>query len=145
MMEAKRQLRPSLFAVILLLVLLSGILWVALAPHSPRPESSRNNPVVQAIAEISRLKTAIDTFEIDNGRPPREDEGLAALLQAPPDLKESWNGPYINGKEIPVDQWGHPFRYVGPSKESPWDYNIISAGSDGVFGTEDDIDIAPPP
>ena len=48
---------------------------------------------------------------------------------------------YIQGKDIPLDPWGRPYRYVRLGKETPGDCNIISAGPDGVFGTKDDIDM----
>jgi type II secretion system protein G len=130
--------RSPLF-VILLLALLAGVLCVALVPVFVRPERPRRGNHGD-FRIISNLKTAIDTFEVDNHRLPRDDEGFDALLHGPPDLKGTWVGPYVQGETF-LDAWGHPLRYVGPSKESPGAFNIIAAGRDGVFGTADDVDL----
>lgn len=143
-MESRRLFQLTPLAVILWVVFLLVMLAGVLIPRFTRPVPSGVTPASRAFAEISNLKTAIDTFEVDCGRVPREDEGLAVLLQAPPDLKDLWAGPYINDKndkEVPLDPWGHPLRYVRVSEDSPIGFNIISAGPDGIFGTQDDIDI----
>ena len=99
----------------------------------PADAAKRNG----TLATISNLKTAIDTFEVDNGRLPREAEGLQVLLASPGgDVAASWCGPYITA--LPQDPWGHPYIYSNPDR---FTYNIVSAGPDGQFGTDDDIDI----
>ena len=86
------------------------------------------------LATISNLKTAIDSFEVDNGRLPTEVEGLAVLLVNPGgDLQNSWAGPYMQGGKLPLDGWGHDFVYTNEDKFS---YNVISAGPDGQLGTD---------
>ena len=60
-------------------------------------------------------------------------------MESPADLENSWHGSYLD--ELPVDKWGHEYHYVYPSNKGYSAFNIISAGRDGQFGTEDDIDV----
>ena len=126
----------TLIELLLVLVILAVLAAVVVPRLTGRVEMARRNGT---IAAISNLKTAIDTFEVDNGRVPLENEGLAVLLINPgADLTNSWAGPYIQGGKLPLDGWGHDFTYTSPDKYS---YNIVSPGPDGQMGTEDDIDI----
>ena len=65
-------------------------------------------------------------------------EGLAALVEAPPDLTDSWHGPYI--KRVPLDKWGNAYIYKCPGERDVRSYDVVSVGKDGVEGTADDID-----
>ena len=58
-------------------------------------------------------------------------------MTCPPGVTE-WTGKYID--EVPLDPWGHAYRYVCPVGRDPERFDIVSAGEDGVFGTGDDID-----
>jgi len=70
------------------------------------------------------------------------DEGLQALVQPPPDVTATWNGPYVN--KVPLDPWGHPYNYVIPSNHfvpqtQELEFDVWSLGSGGVDGSEDVI------
>lgn len=96
--------------------------------------------VTAAQAQISALKTALDTLRLDMGRYPTESEGLEFLVRSPsdPQLSAMWFGPYIEG-ELPVDPWGRPYEYAPPAvqdgttRQAP---AIISYGADGQPGGE---------
>jgi type II secretion system protein G len=135
--ESKRRFQSLI--VLLLVELALVVLGVVLVPMIARMEPRRRVEHID-IVTIIHLKTSVDTFQVDNGRLLRENEGLSALLDAPPDLKHTWAGPYIQGGAIPLDSWGHPFRYVRLVKGSKEEYNIISAGPDGTFGTKDGVE-----
>lgn len=102
---------------------------------------------------FTSLSGSLDAFEVDIGRYPTSDEGLNALLVCPASVTEKlWRGPYIGPCGIPIkpseldsirylrDPWNNKYRYTYTS-DHPHDrlYDIISAGSDGRFGTKDDI------
>ncbi len=87
-------------------------------------------------SQISNLKTALETFETDNGRYPTTEEGLEALVIRPPGAGGNW---HKQMDEIPLDQWGHAFRYRFPSMRGAESYDLDSAGPDGIFDTTDDI------
>jgi len=83
-------------------------------------------------AQISAFETALGAYRLDVGSFPSTEQGLQALVHAPPGV-EHWDGPYLP-KEIPLDAWGHPYVYHSPSDHG--EYDIISYGADGVEGGE---------
>lgn len=124
----------TLIELLLVLVILAVLAAVVIPKLTGRVEQARYNGT---IAEISNLKSAIETFEIDCGRVPTESEGLDALVMNPGgDISTPWNGPYIS--KVPVDKWGIPYIY---SSSDARNFNITSAGPDKQMGTDDDLDI----
>jgi general secretion pathway protein G len=93
--------------------------------------------VKTAKLQIESLSSALDLFYMDAGRYPNSSEGLDVLAKRPGDV-EVWNGPYLKGGRVPLDPWGHPFRYRAPIDHSP-PYEIVSFGSDGREGSADNI------
>ena len=100
---------------------------------------SQEARIAAAKADLAQLATCVDMYEVDVGAFPSTAEGLAALLKAPGTLKDpsKWKGPYI--REIPLDPWGMPYRYVYPGSGGPKTFDLLSAGPDKKEGTEDDI------
>ena len=82
--------------------------------------------------QIESFGSALDLFFIDTGRYPTSSEGLAALAQRPTAV-ENWNGPYLKGVRVPLDPWGHAYRYRSPIEHLP-PYEILSDGADGREG-----------
>ena len=82
--------------------------------------------------QIESFGSALDLFYIDTGRYPTSSEGLAALAQRPAAV-ENWNGPYLKGVRVPLDPWGHAYRYRSPIEHLP-PYEILSDGADGREG-----------
>jgi general secretion pathway protein G len=95
--------------------------------------------------QIASFEEALDFFEADCGRYPTSAEGLEALRTQPSGLK-GWKGPYMK-KEIPLDPWGNPYKYVSPGTHGGTggsgnvvaSYDLSSFGIDGQEGTADDI------
>lgn len=104
----------------------------------PNVGSHDARPTVADI-DIKNLSTAINSFSTDTGRLPTAQEGLAALIECPVGLKrEEWKGPYLQA--IRDDPWCNPYQYVYPSKSGKEkSFDLISAGPDGKFNTQDDI------
>lgn len=95
--------------------------------------------VTIAKAQINAFEKALDTYRLDVGRYPTTDEGLAALLLAPPSVSSKWNGPYLK-KAAPQDPWGHAYLYHSPGSNGEFD--ILSLGKDGqAGGTGQDADL----
>jgi general secretion pathway protein G len=86
----------------------------------------------------ANIATALDLYELDNGRYPTTEQGLAALSTKPGDLSEgaNWNGPYI--KKEPMDPWNKAYQYACPATHEGVDYDLYSLGPDGIE-SEDDI------
>lgn len=84
--------------------------------------------------QIEELATSLDLFKLDNGRYPDSQEGLQALVQAPPALTDRWHGPYLKKKAVPKDPWGNDYKYAVPGQHGPFD--IVALGADGREGGE---------
>jgi general secretion pathway protein G len=89
--------------------------------------------VTVARAQIEAFEKSLDTFRLDVGRYPTTDEGLAALMAAPPTAAAKWNGPYLK-KGVPADPWGHAYQYRAPGSKA--EYEVLSLGKDGQPGGE---------
>ena len=87
--------------------------------------------VTVAKAQIEAFEKSLDTYRLDVGRYPTTEEGLAALLVAPPAAGTRWNGPYLK-KAVPLDPWGHAYQYRAPGSKG--EYDIVSMGKDGQPG-----------
>ena len=124
-------------------ILASGMavfVWYVALHVAPRfrgpPGMGTGGPMVMsARADLSSLTTALDSFEVDNGRFPTDKEGLDSLMKSPTGLT-TWKGPYI--VRIPTDPWGHPYIYHEPGVAGAMP-GVSSAGPDGIEGTVDDI------
>lgn len=81
--------------------------------------------------QLAALEQALDLYRLDVGHYPTTQEGLAALVEQPSSAS-SWNGPYLDGSEVPSDPWGHAYVYRVPGSESP--YDLFTLGADNRPG-----------
>jgi len=96
--------------------------------------------VTVAKAQIEAFDKSLDTYRLDVGRYPNAEEGLNALMAAPPSAGAKWNGPYLK-KGVPADPWGNAYQYRSPGSRA--EYEILSLGKDGQpGGTGDNADIS---
>ncbi len=95
--------------------------------------------VTTARAQMEAFEKTLDNYRLDIGRYPTTEEGLAALMAAPPSAGAKWNGPYLK-KGVPPDPWGNPYQYRAPGAKA--EYEIMSTGKDGQpGGTGENADI----
>lgn len=87
-----------------------------------------------AKAQIEGLAKALDTYRLDAGHYPTNEQGLNALV-IKPNEEQRWNGPYLQ-KEVPPDPWGRPYVYRTPGQLG--DFDLLSYGKDGQAGGEGD-------
>jgi len=87
--------------------------------------------VTVARAQIDAFDKSLDTFRLDVGRYPSTEEGLNALMTAPPASAGKWTGPYLK-KGVPLDPWGNGYQYRAPGTKA--EYEILSLGKDGQPG-----------
>ncbi|HEX7010217.1 MAG TPA: type II secretion system major pseudopilin GspG [Phycisphaeraceae bacterium] len=126
----------SLIELLLVLVILAILAAIVAPKFTRRSEQAR---ITAARTDIAHLETALDAFEIDVGRFPTTEEGLAALSVEPPGLPQgTWRGPYIK-RETPRDPWGNPYIYVQPGRYNTQGYDLYSRGPDAQEGSDDDI------
>jgi len=124
---------------LLLVVVIIGILAAIVVPKLVgRSEEARE---AKAKGDLATFRTALGAYEVDNGRFPTSDQGLAALVMKPMTAPEpkKWKGPYIEGIEVPLDPWGFKYEYYFPGSRNPNGYDLFSLGPDGQPGTGDDV------
>ena len=121
---------------IMIVVTIIGILAALVAPKLLHAMPAAKEKATRA--EISSIKTALGSFNLQFGRFPEKQEGLKALVDRPQSVDEKdWpEGGYLD--DIPLDGWGKEFAYVYPSEHGK-EFDLISGGKDQKIGTEDDI------
>ncbi len=125
---------------IMLVVIIIGILaTMAVTNLAGRGEQARE-AAARADIEVT-LATALDLYELDNGRYPTTEQGLRALIVEPSStpVPRNWSGPYLKKQRIPKDPWGNEYVYVSPGIHNAEEYDLSSYGSDQVEGGDDDI------
>ncbi|HTD88367.1 MAG TPA: type II secretion system major pseudopilin GspG [Candidatus Binatia bacterium] len=133
----------EILLVIVIILLLAGALVVFVLPQQEGAEKNTTK------LKLSQIATALDTYRLNIGRYPTEQEGgLDALVKKPtfenPRLAEKWQGPYLKPGIQLDDPWGHKLRYelvdrtTETEKTGP-PYKLYSVGPDGQPDTDDDI------
>jgi general secretion pathway protein G len=131
--------RPRGFTLLELMVvlLILGLLASIAAPRVSK--YLRKAKTETAKIQVDALGAAVDSFNLDNGRFPTNDEGLKALMEAPAGLT-SWDGPYLKKKDSLVDPWGKPYLYRLPGQNGDFDvYTLGSDQRDGGTGDGRDV------
>jgi general secretion pathway protein G len=128
--------RDGGYTLIELLVVLAilGFLAAVVAPQVLKYLDS--SKVSAARTQVEGLSSAIDLFRLDVGRYPTAQEGLNALVTAPPTLT-AWNGPYVKKRASLTDPWGHPYKYRTPGQHGEFD--VYSGGPDGEENDADSV------
>jgi general secretion pathway protein G len=129
----------EIMAVVLIIGMLSGIVGFAVFQQVDKAR------VVTARAQIDRLESSLELYNMDNGRFPNTDQGLEALVNRPTSAPEPMNyqpGGYLKGGQLPLDPWGNEFQYESPGINNADSFDLWSFGADGAPGGEDnDADI----
>jgi len=119
----------ELMLVVIIIGALSAMVLPRLVGRSEQARMSATRADIKA-----NIATGLKLYELDNGTFPSTDEGLEALLSAPPSVV-NWNGPYLESKA--VDSWGREYQYESPGSHRPQDYDLYSFGKDGKEGNDD--------
>jgi general secretion pathway protein G len=137
----------EILLVIVILLLLASALVVFLLPQQEGAERNTTRLL------LNQVGTALDTYRLNIGRYPSEqDGGLNALMAKPnyenPRLSDRWQGPYLKPGTRLEDPWGQPLRYelverLGDENTAGPPYKLFSVGPDGQPDTDDDVVLAP--
>jgi general secretion pathway protein G len=144
MKRSQPQHAPRGFTLMEMLVVL-GILVMLMALVVPRMiGAGKKADVSGAQIQIKSLAGSLKQYMLDMKEYPSTEQGLKALIEQPSDLSEEkgdrWDGPYIEGEELPKDPWKHDYQYEYPPKKGTSDFpDVWSLGPDGEDGTDDDI------
>lgn len=134
LMRRNRSRGFTLMEIILVVVIIMTLLAVV-GPNIVRQGTRQKENITRI--QIRNLKQSLTSFYTQTNRYPSTQEGLQALISKPAGMDETeWPGQLI--ESMPKDGFSHELKYVCPS-EHGMDYDIISAGKDGKFGTGDDI------
>ena len=110
--------------VVAILGILAGVVVVSTKNRVPKTQVAATRMSIQGLA------TAIDAYEVDNGRFPPTLQALVTKT-----TEQNWNGPYVQNGKLPTDPWGNQVQYT--LREDS--YELRSGGPDGQVGTADDI------
>lgn len=130
--------------VIVIILMLAGAMVVFVLPQQKGAEKNTTK------LKLAQVATALDTYRLNLGHYPTEQEGgLDALMKKPTfeneRMGEKWQGPYLKPGTDLDDPWGYKLRYEllaaageGDNK-SALPYKLFSVGPDGQPDTDDDI------
>lgn len=122
----------TLLEMLVVLVIIGLIVGLVGPRLFTRVDHSR---VQTAETQIRMLRNALETFRLDIGRFPTEEEGLMVLYRPPADerIRARWQGPYLD-EPPPPDPWGNQYIYEIPGRDLP--FALYSLGADGQRGGE---------
>jgi general secretion pathway protein G len=118
MKRVPRQSGFTLIEVLLVVAILGILAGVVVVNFGGKQEAAM---IKACRTSIQGICTAVDMYEVDNGRYP---PSLQALISS--SGEQNWNGPYIRGG-VPVDPWGQPFQFT----QSGNTYKVTSPGPPG--------------
>jgi general secretion pathway protein G len=130
LLRTARQAGMTLIEILVVLTLIGVVLGIVGSNYLGKSEQAKAKA---AKIEIEQISQALDLFKLELGRYPSTQEGLQALVAAPPGLS-NWAGPYWKKSSAPKDPWTHEYKYASPGAHGA--YDIISLGADGVEGGE---------
>ena len=138
-MSKRGRRRSSGYTLVELLVVLAilGLLVALAAPRVIRYLGTAKTDTARI--QIQKLGGVLDLYRLEIGHYPTEEEGLAALVDRPPQV-EAWNGPYLKNRQSLVDPWGTPYAYRSPGEHGEYDlYTLGADGKEGGDGEDRDI------
>ena|ERR1039458_4235370 len=103
------------------------------------PDHGPNSSLRKAAAktDVSEFIEGLRRFQVDCGRYPITEEGLASLMKRPAAIPaSSWHGPYTDMPRIPEDPWDRPYAYKCPGLHNTNGYDVYSLGPKGKGGNE---------
>jgi general secretion pathway protein G len=127
------------FTLLELLVVLAimGLLVGIIAPRVFGYLSSSRTKAAQV--QIHEIMASLELYRIEFGRFPTEQEGLQALVAAPPNAP-NWHGPYLQNASGLKDPWGVPYLYQIPGQHGEVDvYTLGEDKAPGGTGEAQDV------
>ena len=119
------------FTLLELLVVLAimGLLAAIVGPQVIKYLGSSRSQTAKV--QVKNVAAALELYRLDVGGYPSPEQGLNALVTAPPGVPV-WNGPYLPQASNLLDPWGQPYLFKAPGKNGEID--VYSLGSDKAEG-----------
>jgi general secretion pathway protein G len=121
----------EIMAVVIIMGLLMGIVGVTVFSQVDKAR------VATARIQIKQIESALEFYRMDNSRYPSTEQGLRALVEAPPDVRNYPRGGYLKDREGLLDPWQRDFQYQSPGQHNAHTFDIWSDGADGAPGGTD--------
>jgi general secretion pathway protein G len=127
----------TLIEIMIVVIIIASLAAIVMPRLSGRSEQAKT--VVAQTDINSSISLALKLYQLDNGKFPTTEQGLAALISKPSSapVPMNWKEPYLDKK--PVDPWGNPYLYKSPGAHNASTFDLYSFGGDGVEGTADDV------
>ncbi|WP_312341223.1 type II secretion system major pseudopilin GspG [Stutzerimonas nitrititolerans] len=123
--RGQRAQRGFTLIEIMVVVVILGILAAMVVPKVlDRPDQARATAARQ---DIGGLMQALNLYRLDQGHYPSMSQGLAALVERPPQIPAANWRPYL--ERLPKDPWGKPYLYLSPGANGEID--VFTLGADG--------------
>ena len=135
MKQLKRNRKGFTLVELLIVITVISLIATIVAPRLFRGLGEAKSKIARA--KMAIIEDALLKFYSDCERYPDDSEGLDALIFAPSDLEEKWNGRYLKPSEI-LDPWDNPYIDVAEGQINPGSFDLISMGADGQEGGEGD-------
>lgn len=92
-----------------------------------------------AKAQLGSIATALELYALDMGSFPPAQNGLSALVSAPPGATR-WRGPYLKRADGLIDPWGRPYQYRGGGRGAqPQIFTLGRDNAPGGSGEDSDL------
>ncbi|MCD6352118.1 MAG: type II secretion system protein GspG [Armatimonadetes bacterium] len=103
--------------------------------YAPRLAKAKKEWAKKMRPKVTVIRRALEAYRHREGELPTYSEGLDALVKRG----------YLKAEEL-KDLWGTPLRArpVWPGQDRMYEPVLVSAGPDGQFGTEDDVELGEP-
>jgi len=118
----------EIMAVVIIMGLLMGVVGVTIFGQVDRARVST------AKIQMKQVENALEFYRMDNSRYPTTEEGLGALVAAPPGARNYPPGGYLKDKAGLLDPWNNPFQYQSPGQHNQHTFDVWTQGADGAPG-----------
>ena len=127
----------SLFEMVIVMGIIGLILGGAIYSMGRIKDSAA---VSTARQDMTSFSSALEAYKNIGGKYPSTSQGLEALLKRPTSSPRprDWVQA-LDDEEALFDPWDTKYKYEYPGSKDPTRPEIISAGRDKQFGTEDDM------